>query len=111
MNIQIFGTKKCRDTQKAERWFKERNIQFQFINLKEKEMSLGEFNSVLTAVGGVENLINKSSKDFSKIAYLMDEDIVNKVFENQLTLLLTPIVRNGRKATCGMQPDVWKNWE
>jgi len=111
MNIQIFGTKKCKETQKAQRWFKERRINFQFINLKEKEMSLGEFNSVLKAIGDVNAMIDKNSKYYSSIAYLTEEDVCEKLFSNQANLLLTPIVRNGRQATCGMQQDVWSKWE
>ena len=52
MNIQIFGTKKCNDTKKAERFFKERGIKFQFVDLREKGMSKGEFSSVAQANGG-----------------------------------------------------------
>ena len=111
MNIQIFGTKKCKDTQKAERWFKERGIKYQFINLKEKEMSTGEFNSVAKAVGSIDAMIDENSKDYISIAYLTDDQIADKLFENQATLLLTPVVRNGHQATRGMQPDVWSTWE
>lgn len=113
MNIQIFGTKKCFDTKKAERYFKERGVKFQFIDLKEKDMSRGEFNSVMQAVGGLDNLINEKSKDkdtLTLMKYLSDSDRVEKLFENQ-QLLATPIVRNGKKATVGYCPDVWKEWE
>ena len=58
MNIQIFGTKKCNDTKKAERFFKERSIKYKFIDMKEKGMSKGEFNSVAQANGGLENVPN-----------------------------------------------------
>ena len=113
MNIQIFGTKKCFDTKKAERYFKERGIKFQLIDLKEKGMSKGEFNSVKQAVGGLDKLIDGSSKDKDLLAlleFLSPEDKEEKVLENQ-HLLKTPIVRNGRQATIGYQPDVWKQWE
>ena len=63
MNVQILGTKKCNDTKKAERFFKERGIKFQFIDMKEKGMSKGEFNSVAQANGGLENMINWEGKD------------------------------------------------
>lgn len=66
MNIQIFGTKKCNDTKKAERFFKERRIPYQFIDLKEKSLSKGELQSVKKAIG-LENLINKNSKDYKKL--------------------------------------------
>ena len=113
MNIQIFGTKKCFYTKKAERYFKERGIKFQLIDLKEKGMSKGEFNSVKQAVGGLDKLIDGSSKDKDLLAlleFLSPEDKEEKVLENQ-HLLKTPIVRNGRQATIGYQPDVWKQWE
>lgn len=110
MNIQIFGTAKSFDTKKAERYFKDRRISFQAINLKEKEMSKGEFTSVCQAVGGAENLIDKKSKDYSSIAYLQDEDIADKLLECQ-SLLKLPIVRNGKQATVGYAPEVWKTWE
>lgn len=113
MNIQIFGTKKCQDTRKAERFFKERNIKYQFIDMKEKDMSKGEFNSVKQSVGGIDYMINENSKDkdlLVLIKYLSDNDKEEKVFENQ-SLIKTPVVRNGKKATIGYCPDVWKEWE
>ncbi len=113
MNIQIFGTKKCQDTRKAERFFKERNIKYQFIDMKEKDMSKGEFNSVKQSVGGIDCMINENSKDkdlLVLIKYLSDNDKEEKVFENQ-SLIKTPVVRNGKKATIGYCPDVWKEWE
>lgn len=113
MNIQIFGTKKCFDTKKAERYFKERRIKYQMIDMKEKGMSKGEFNSVKQAMGGLENMIDLNCKDkdlLALIMYISEDDKEAKVLENQ-KILKTPIVRNGKKATVGYQPDVWKNWE
>ncbi len=113
MNIQIFGTKKCFDTKKADRYFKERGIKFQFIDLKEKGMSKGEFTGVKQAVGGLDKLLDENNKDKNTLAllkYLSDSDKEEKLLENQ-QLLKTPIVRNGRQATVGYQPDVWKTWE
>ena len=113
MNIQIFGTKKDFDTKKAERFFKERGIKVQYIDMKEKGMSKGEFNSVCQAVGGYEKLLNPRCKDQDTLAlirYLVPEDKVEKILENQ-QVILTPIVRNGRQVTVGYQPEVWKNWK
>lgn len=113
MNIQIFGTTKCFDTKKAQRYFKERNIKVQFINLREKSMSKGEMTSVMKAVGGMDKLINPKAKDQDTLAlikYIADEDKFEKLLENQ-QVLLTPVVRNGKQATVGYQPDVWKNWK
>ena len=113
MNIQIFGTTKCFDTKKAQRYFKERGIKFQMIDLKEKEMSRGEFENVSRALGGWQALGSTSAKDKQTLALLdalVDWQKEDKLFENQ-QLFRTPIVRNGRQATVGYQPDVWKNWE
>ena len=113
MNIQIFGKSKCFDTKKAERYFKERGIRFQSINLSEKGMSKGEYNSVKQAVGGYENLIDEKAKDkdaLMLIKYLADEAKEDKMLENS-QLFKTPIVRNGRQATVGYKPEVWKTWE
>lgn len=112
MNIQVFGTKKCNETKKAQRFFKERGIKFQFIDLTEKEMSKGELRSVCQAVGGINQLINQNCKDKSALAlvsYIADEDKEEKLLENQ-QVIKTPIVRNGKQATAGYQPDVWKAW-
>lgn len=85
MNVQIFGTKKCNDTKKAERFFKERGIKFQFIDMKEKGMSKGKFNSVAQTNGGLENMINWEGKNKDLLAltkYIAEEDKLEKVLEN-----------------------------
>lgn len=113
MNIQIFGTKKCFDTKKAERYFKERRVRYQMIDLKDKGMSRGELTSVVQAVKGLDNLLDPNAKDKQTLAlvqYLVEGDKLDKVFENQ-QLIRTPVVRNGKQATVGYQPDVWKTWE
>ncbi len=111
--IQIFGTKKCNDTKKAERFFKERRISYQFIDMKEKGMSKGEFNSVAQAVGGVDSLINENCKDkdmLSLIQHMSGDDRLEKILENQ-QIIKTPVVRNGKMATIGYSPDAWKDWK
>ncbi len=113
MNIQIFGTKKCNDTKKAERFFKERGIKYQFIDMKEKGMSKGELTSVAGSNGGIMNMINPDAKDKDAVAllqYIADEDKLEKLLENQ-QIIKTPVVRNGKQSTLGYQPDVWKKWE
>ena len=105
MNIQIFGKSKCFDTKKAERWFKERGIRFQSIG--------GEFDSVLRAVGGIDKLIDweKKHPQIDLLRYLSsDRDKEDKVFDDP-SLMKTPVVRNGKKATVGYCPEVWANWE
>ena len=113
MNIQIFGTKKCNDTKKAERFFKERGIKYHFIDTKEKGMSKGELTSVASANGGISNLVNPDAKDKDAVAlfrYIADEDKLEKLLESQ-QIIKTPVVRNGKQSTVGYQPDVWKKWE
>ena len=112
MNIQIFGTKKCNDTKKAERFFKERGIKYQFIDMKEKGMSKGEFNSVAQVNGGVEAMLNPDAKDQDTLAlirYLAPEDKLEKILGNP-QVIKTPVVRNGKPSTLGYQPEVWKGW-
>ena len=112
MNIQIFGTKKCNDTKKAQRYFKERGIKFQFIDMNEKEMSKGEFRSVSQVVGGIDAMINDECKDKDALAlvrYISDSQKEEKLLANQ-QVIKTPIVRNGKQATVGYAPDVWKSW-
>ncbi|MCR5289057.1 MAG: ArsC family transcriptional regulator [Treponema sp.] len=118
--IQIFGTNKSFDCKAAQRFFKERGIPFQFIDLKEKEMSQGEFDSVVQALakkeggraGAVEVLIDSKAKDYASIAYLDDSEKESKLFENQVKLLKQPVCRNGKTdATVGMAQEVWKSWK
>lgn len=110
MNIQIFGKTKCFDTKKAQRWFKERNLKFQMIDLAQKGMSKGELDSVLKAVGGLNALIDETSKNFPSLAYLaFEEDKYQKLLDDP-SLMKTPIVRNGRQATVGFCPEVWESW-
>lgn len=113
MNIQIFGKSKCFETKKAERYFKERRIKFQSIDLLRYGMSNGEFESVLRAIGGIDNLINweKKDPDIDLMRYMEDRIAKeDKVFD-RVELMKTPIVRNGKKATVGYCPEVWATWE
>jgi len=113
MNIQIFGKNKCFDTKKAERYFKERGVKFQRIDIAKYGISKGEYQSVKTAVGGMDVLIDKKSKEYGNqyIEHLAcDEDKEERLLANP-DMFQTPIVRNGKKATVGYTPDVWKSWE
>ena len=112
MNIQIFGTSKCFDTKKAERYFKERRIAFQRIDLIKFGMSGGEFDSVLRAVGGIDNLIDWDGKSPTLDLLRYTDDIrtkEDKVFDDP-RLMKTPVVRCGKKATVGYCPEVWAKW-
>lgn len=110
MNIQIFGKSKCFDTKKAERYFKERRIKYQFVDVLKFGMSRGELNSVKNAVG-LEAMIDKDDQDYPLVQYLASNEAkLDKLYEEPY-LIKTPIVRNGKQATVGYQPDVWKTWE
>jgi arsenate reductase (glutaredoxin) len=114
MNIQIFGTKKCADTRKAERWFKERGVKFQAIDLAQKGMSPGELRSVAARAGGMEALIDRDGKRYvdKGLKYAAPTGPrIEKILLDDPLLLRTPIVRNGSQATVGYQPDVWATWQ
>ena len=109
MNIQIFGKAKCFDTKKAERYFKERRIKFQSIDILRYGMSRGELNSVKSAVG-LETMINTEDEDYPLVQYLASNEAkLDKLYEDPY-LIRTPIVRNGKQATVGYCPEIWKTW-
>ena len=112
MNIQFFGTKKCFDTKKTERYFKERNIKYHFIDLSIKGLSKGELQSVKSAVG-LNSLINTAAKDYKKLNMhqIRGEETKEDILLKNPQLLKTPIVRNGKDATVGYVPEVWTTWE
>ena len=110
MNVQIFGTKKCRETQKTERYFKERRIPYHFVDLNERSLSKGEMEKIKKAVG-LETLLNRESKEYAKLNM---QYIVHNREEMMLQhplLLRTPIVRNGTQATVGYMPEIWQEWD
>ena len=110
MNIQVFGKNKCFDTKKAERYFKERRIKYQFVDLGKYGMSRRELESVKNAVG-LDNLIDERDPDAPLVQYLAGNDAkLEKLFDCPW-LIKTPVVRNGKQATVGYCPDVWKTWE
>ena len=110
MNIQIFGRSKCFDTKKAERWFKERRIKYQLIDIDRYGMSRGELTSVKNAVG-LPALLNEKAADYPLVQYLaFDADKFEKLLEDH-RLIRTPVVRNGKQATVGYAPEVWASWQ
>ena len=112
MNIQIFGKSKCFDTKKAERFFKERGIKYQYIDMPTKGLSQGEYNSIKQAVGHYSLLLDKNSKLYEKLhlAYLAYPAQVEESALENPGVFVTPIVRNGRAATIGYKPEVWQAW-
>lgn len=113
MNIQIFGKNKCFDTKKAERYFKERRIKYQYVDLLRYGFSGKEFDAVLRGVGGIDNLIDWESKSDQVTMMKYMEDIrakEDKAFDDP-SLMKTPIVRNGKLVTVGFCPEQWATWE
>ncbi|KJR47214.1 glutaredoxin family protein [Desulfosporosinus sp. I2] len=112
MNIQIFGIKKCFDTKKAERYFKERKINYQFMDLTMLGLSKGELQSVKVAVG-LKNLMNNQAKDYKRLNMdrIISANLQEEILINNPSLYKTPIVRNGKQATVGYEPRVWDSWE
>lgn len=112
MNIQIFGVKKCFDTKKAERYFKERNIKFQFVDLAVKGLSKGELQSVKTAVG-LKDLIDSESRLYRNLNMdrIVSSSVREEILLNNPGLYKTPVVRNGKQATVGYKPEVWQSWD
>ncbi len=112
MNIQIFGMSKCFDTKKAERYFKERRIKYQYVGLLSKGLSRGEFASVMAAVG-LKDMINTGIKEYKTLnmEHFGLRTTAEETLFNNPKLYRTPIVRNGRQATVGYCPEIWAKWE
>ena len=110
MNIQIIGTKKCKETQKAERYFKERRIPFHFRDLTEKGLAKGELENISQVIP-LDELIDRESKKFKdRGMQFMVFDIEEELLADPL-LLKTPVVRNERFVTVGYRPETWKEWK
>ena len=110
MAIQIFGKSKCFDTKKAERFFKERRIKYQYIDIIKYGMSRGELKSVCSAIG-MDAIVNTEDQDYPLYQYLASNDAkLEKLYEIP-EMIRTPVVRNGKKATSGYHPEVWKDWQ
>ena len=109
MNIQIFGKAKCFATKKAERFFKEHGIRFQSVDLLKKGLSRRELEAVISAVGGMEQLVDEKAKSYTLWKYLLPDAQLEKLLEDP-ALLRTPIVRNGKSATVGEAAAVWQTW-
>lgn len=113
MNIQIFGKSKCFDTKKAERYFKERRIKYQYVDLIKYGLSGKEFDAVLRGVSGIDNLIDWNSKaqDVTNMKYMEDKTTKEDIVFDNPQLMLTPIVRNGKQVTVGYCPQIWEQWK
>lgn len=112
LNIQIYGRRKSFDTRKAERYFKERGIKFQSIDIDKYGLSRGELKSVGAAVG-IENLLDVDGKEYERLnlKYIVPSEPIEEMLLNNPKLLVAPIVRNGKQATIGYKPEIWKEWK
>ena len=112
MNIQIYGRKKCFDTRKTERYFKERKIKFQSIDIDRYGLSRGEIASVRAAVG-IDSLLDTSGKEYGRLnlKYISTGETKEEMLLNNPKLFVSPIVRNGKQATVGYRPEIWKDWK
>ena len=111
VNIQIFGSKKNNDSKKAERWFKERRIKYQYIDLLTKGLSLGEYRCVKAAVG-FEALVNTQCDEYEDMGLqYVPPQAVDQRIANCPAVINAPIVRNGKQATVGYCPEIWKEWK
>ncbi|MCL2840260.1 MAG: ArsC family transcriptional regulator [Defluviitaleaceae bacterium] len=113
MSIQIFGKAKCFETKKAERYFKERRMEYHYKDIGKYGLSKGEYQSVKNAVGGMDALIDEKSKAYESqfIKYLADKSDAEERLQENPSMFKTPIVRNGKKATIGYQPEIWASWK
>jgi arsenate reductase-like glutaredoxin family protein len=109
VNIQIFGKSKCFDTKKAERFFKERGVKFQYVDILQKGLSKGELKSVVSAVG-IDAIVSTTVEEYHLFKHLTEDAKPDKLLECP-QLYRTPIVRNGKDATVGHCPDVWGEWD
>jgi arsenate reductase len=112
MNIQIYARSKCFDSKKAERYFKERKIKFQSIDIDRYGLSRGELASVKAAVG-IDALLDKAGKEYERLnlKYISTGQTMEEMLFNNPKLFVSPIVRNGKQATIGYQPEIWKDWK
>lgn len=109
MNIQIIGTRKCSDTRKAERFFSDRSIKYQFRDLAEKNISKGELDNITRKIP-IEDLLDREGRQYKKrnMQY-MRFNTEEELLADSL-LMKTPVVRNGNEATLGYCPEIWKKW-
>ena len=107
--VQIFGTKKCKNTQKAERFFKERRIAIHFVDLKQKGFAKRELERVQSKAGK-ENMLNPNSKEYDKLGLkYVQHDPIKVLLEHPLAAN-TPFCRMGNQASAGLAIDEWKGW-
>ena len=112
MQVQIFGTKSCKDTRKAERFFKERRVKIHFVDLKQKAASKGELRRFVQKFG-TDALIDRESRRFLSLglqAAHYGEDRWLEIMADEPGILVTPLIRNGARLTLGLDEATWRSW-
>ncbi len=109
IEIQIFGTTKCKESQKALRFFKERNIKTHFIDLTEKPLAKRELESILVH-NSAYSLIDTNSKAYKDGQYQFINYDPLELIQDKPAVIKTPIVRTKGKSTVGIQESIWKEW-
>lgn len=112
MNIQIYAAKKNPDVLKAERFFKERRIPYQMMDLKKHKLGRRELELFARAAGGAQALVDRSGQKALErpVAHMSSDSLILDALMDDPSPLVSPIVRNGSKATVGAQEAVWKEW-
>jgi arsenate reductase len=112
MEVQVFGTRKCRSTQKALRFFKERRVTVHFVDLKERAASAGELKRFAQKFGA-EALLDREGRRYRErglhVAHVTDARILPMLVEDP-DLLVTPLVRRGSDLTVGLAEPEWRAW-
>jgi len=107
VNIQIFGRKKCRETKKAEMYFKERRQNYSLVDLDIKPLSPGEMQNIVRSLGSVDALINTEADYYKKKLQFLVFNAEDEIVEHP-EIVKTPIIRINKKAFCGFNPDEWQ---
>lgn len=112
MNIQIYASGRNFDVQKAERYFKERRIPFQMLDLKKHRLGEREIRLMIFSFG-ITNLLDRSSRKVCEhpASTLDREEYLIPALQEAPWLLKTPIVRNGNQMTQGYCPEIWASWK
>ena len=111
MNIQIYVSKKNPDVLKAERFFKERRIPYQLMDLKKHKLGQKELDTFIRAVGAQALVDREGKKALERpVAHMSDERYIAAALLDDPSALRTPIVRNGAKVTVGADEETWKQW-
>lgn len=106
--LQLFGRKKDRETQRADRWLKERRVEFSFVDLDQKPLSPGELDSIARAAGGYEPLVDTEGAEYRKGGWAHRSFDPREELLEHPGLLRTPVLRLAPRAVVGFDEAAWK---